>query len=239
MNKNQKKVLLIAAIGVGIMMLCPPWKQTLDFKGLRKTEPLGYAWVLEPPKAKGQYWSANIDYARLTAQVAGLCVIVAALVLMLGQKNGREEGPAVPSVSDPSTQQNAAKDRVRPESRWQWSWWIIVIAWPIFLISRSFVRDFVRGLDASPDTKGTVAGLLSGASLLIGALIGHEIVRGVKRGIKSKEEPKAATEEPIAAERTNKTNPIALVLMIILTVAIVFFVFKPYWRTLLSSVAGN
>ncbi len=49
MNRKQKKIILVGAILIALMIVFPPWKETMDTQEIKWEKSVGYALILTPP----------------------------------------------------------------------------------------------------------------------------------------------------------------------------------------------
>ncbi len=89
MNKNQKRVVLIAVLIVAGMLLFPPWrhnwKSIVPLPGGTPTESRssGYALLFRPPRT-----DAYVDVSRLLLQVGIVAVLAYGACVSLSRTNG-------------------------------------------------------------------------------------------------------------------------------------------------------
>lgn len=102
MNKKQTLVLWIGVVLVGLLLIFPPWKFTLDIPyRLHLDKPGPYSLILNPPEVPGtssnnggqrfngygrNLWVVRLDTNRMLVPVALIAIVTGALFVTLHSK---------------------------------------------------------------------------------------------------------------------------------------------------------
>src|SRR6266498_5894447 len=96
LNLSQKKFLLGALCVAGVMVLVPPWTETMDIPGeLHRESFAGYSLLFAPPKASA-IEGVSVNYKLLLTQLVFLCAIVSGGLFYFNESHGKQSSPLIP-----------------------------------------------------------------------------------------------------------------------------------------------
>jgi len=89
MNKNQRNILVIAALLIMLMMTFPPWQGTLPRMSIDHMTPimgnLGYHFILTPPGMRSEL--SFINTTLLVVQWTGVILVAGLVYFAAGKRN--------------------------------------------------------------------------------------------------------------------------------------------------------